>query len=127
MIFMLNHILQTNLLRLVRVRQRQEYYRGTSIIVGRNRSPNSTGVALFDDYAVVDRQSQSFFIGSLSRMVHAGSHGRQEYKRTVAYDDPKRESITRYFQVYQNVEEYDHDGMYKIALQSYVNCPLLTS
>ena len=69
------------------------------MIAGRSRSPNRTGVALFDDYAVVDRQSQSFFIGSLSRMVHAGSHGRQEYKRPVAYDDPKRESITCYFQV----------------------------
>ena len=70
---------------------------------------------MFDDYAVVDRQSQSFFIGSLSRMVHAGSHGRQEYKRPVAYYDPKRESITCYFQVYQNVQENVHDGIYKIG------------
>ena len=85
------------------------------MIAGRSRSPNSTGVALFDDYAVVDRHSQSFFIGSLSRMVHAGSHGRQEYKRPVAYDDPKRESITCYFQVYQNVQENVHDGIYKIG------------
>ena len=85
------------------------------MIAGRSRSPNRTGVALFDDYAVVDRHSQSFFIGSLSRMVHAGSHGRQEYKRPVAYDDPKRESITCYFQVYQNVQENVHDGIYKIG------------
>ena len=99
----------------MRVRQRQEYHRGTNMIAGRNRSPNRTGVVLFDDYAVVDRHSQSFFIGSLSRMVHAGSHGRQEYKRPVAYDDPKRESITCYFQVYQNVQEYVHDGIYKIG------------
>ena len=48
-------------------------------------------------------------------MVHAGSHGRQEYKRPVAYDDPKRESITCYFQVYQNVQENVHDGIYKIG------------
>ena len=66
------------------------------MIAGRSRSPNRTGVALFDDYAVVDRHSQSFFIGSLSRMVHTGSRGRQEYKRPVAYDDPKRESMTCY-------------------------------
>lgn len=85
------------------------------MIAGRSRSPNRTGVALFDDYVVVDRHSQSFFIGSLSRMVHAGSHGRQEYKRPVAYDDPKRESITCYFQVYQNVQENVHDGIYKIG------------
>ena len=84
------------------------------MIAGRNRSPNSTGVALFDDYAVGDRHSQSFFTGSLSRMVHTGSHGRQEYKHPVAYDDPKRESITCYFQVYQNVQENFHDGIYKI-------------
>lgn len=115
MILMLNLILRINLFRLVRVRQRQEYHRGTSMIAGRNRSPSTTGVALFDDYAVVDRHSQSFFIGSLSRMVHAGSHGRQEYKRPVPYDDPKRESITCYFQVYQNVQENDHDGIYKIG------------
>ena len=113
MILMLHPILRINLFRLVRVRQRQEYHRGASMIAGRNRSPNSTGVALFDDYAVVDRHSQSFFIGSLSRMVHAGSHGRQEYKRPVAYDDPKRESVTCYFQVYQNVQENVHDGIYK--------------
>lgn len=80
---------QINLFKLVRVRQRQEYHRGTRIIAGTNRGPNSTGVALFDDYAVLDRHSQSFFVRSLSHMVHAGSHGRQEYERP---DDPKRES-----------------------------------
>ena len=31
----------------------------------------------------------------------------------MAYDDPKRESITRYFQVYQNVQKNVHDGIYK--------------
>ena len=97
----------------MRVRQRQEY-RGGSMIAGRNRSPNSTAIALFDDYAVGDRHSQSFFIGNLSRMVHVGSHERQEYKCPVAYEDPKRESITCYFQVYQNVQENFHDGIYKI-------------
>ena len=112
---MLNLIFWLDLFRLVRVRQRQEYHRGTSMIAGRSRSPNRTGVALFDDYAVVDRHSQSFFIRSLSRMVHTGSHGRQEYKHPVAYDDPKRESITCYFQVYQNVQENVHDSIYKIG------------
>lgn len=48
-------------------------------------------------------------------MVHAGSHKRQEHTRPVAYDDPKRESITCYFQVYQNVQENVHDGIYKIG------------
>ena len=110
---MLHPILRINLFRLMRVHQRQEYYRGTSIIAGRNRSPNSTGVALFDDYAVVDRHSQSFFIRSISRMVFAGSHVRQEYKFPVAYDDPKRESLTCYFQVYQNVQENVCNGIYK--------------
>ena len=31
----------------------------------------------------------------------------------MAYDDPKRESITCYFQVYENVQENVHDGIYK--------------
>lgn len=48
-------------------------------------------------------------------MVYAGSHGKQEYKCPVAYDDPKRKSITCYFQVYQNVQKHDHDAVYKIS------------
>lgn len=82
---------------------------------------------MFDDYAIVDRHSQSFFIGSLSRMVHAGSHGRQEYKRPVAYDDPKRESITCYFQVYQMSKRMFMMASTRLVTRSYANCRLLTS
>lgn len=48
-------------------------------------------------------------------MAYAGSHGKQEYKCPVASDDPKRKSITCYFQVYQNVQKHDHDAVYKIS------------
>lgn len=37
-------------------------------------------------------------------MVHIGNHGRQEYKRPVPYTDPKKESITCYFQVYDKLQ-----------------------
>ena len=53
---------------------------------------------------MLDRPNKTFAVGNLSRMVHTGNHGRQEYKRPVPYTDPKKESITCYFQVYDKLQ-----------------------
>lgn len=53
---------------------------------------------------MLDRPNKTFVVGNLSRMVHIGNHGRQEYKRPVPYTDPKKESITCYFQVYDKLQ-----------------------
>ena len=41
----------------------------------------------------------------------------------MAYDDPKRESINCYFQVYQNVQENFHDGIYKTGASELSQLP----
>ena len=61
---------------------------------------------LFNDYAVLDRRNKSYVIGSLVRLVRVGDHGRQEYKRPVPYNDPKKESITCFFQVYNPIGQH---------------------
>ena len=45
-------------------------------------------------------------IRSLVRLVRVGDHGRQEYKRPVPYNDPKKESITCFFQVYNPIGQH---------------------
>ena len=84
-----------------RVRQRQEYR--TSEGATHPPGTDSSRVTLFSDYAVLDRRNKSYVIGSLVRLVRIGDHGRQEYKRPVAYNDPKKESITSFFQVYNPI------------------------
>lgn len=87
--------------RLERVRQRQQYdssANAAQII----KNPNK--VSLFDDYAVLDRKKRCFQIGNLFRLVTAGKNGDLEYKRLVPYDDPKKQSITAYLQVYPLVK-----------------------
>ena len=42
-------------------------------------------------------------VGSLVRLVRVGDHGRQEYKRPVPYNDPKKDSITCFFQAYDKL------------------------
>ena len=81
-----------------RVRQRQEYR--SSEGAPHPQDADSSRVTLFNDYAVLDRRNKSYVIGSLVRLVRVGDHGRQEYKRPVPYDDPKKESITCFFQAY---------------------------
>lgn len=44
---------------------------------------------------MLDRPNKTFVVGN---------HGRQEYKRPVPYTDPKKESITCYFQVYDKLQ-----------------------
>ena len=83
-----------------RVRQRQEY-RNTE--GAPHPEDDSSRVSLFNDYAVLDRRNQSYVIGSLVRLVRVGDHGHQEYKRPVSYDDPKKESITCFIQVYNPI------------------------
>ena len=60
-------------------------------------------VALFNEYVVLDRRNKTYVIGSLFRLVRVGDHGRQEYKRPVAYNDPKNESIKCFFQAYNKI------------------------
>ena len=88
--------------RLQRVRQRQEYR--TSEGATHPPGTDSSRVTLFSDYAVLDRRNKSYVIGSLVRLVCVGDHGRQEYKRLVAYNDPKkREHHLLFFQVYNPI------------------------
>lgn len=74
--------------RLQRVCQRQEY-RSTGDAPHPQDADHSR-VALFNDYAVLERLNKTYVIGSLVRLVRVGDHGRQEYKRPVAYNDPKK-------------------------------------
>ena len=84
-----------------RVRQRQEYR--SSERAPHPQDADSSRVTLFNDYAVLDRRNKSYVIGSLVRLVRVGDHVRQEYKRPVPYDDPKKESITCFFQAYNPI------------------------
>ena len=84
-----------------RVRQRQEYRNSGD--APHSQDADSSRVALFNDYAVVDRRNKTYVIGSLVRLVRVGDHGRQEYKRPVAYNDPKKESIKCFFQAYNKI------------------------
>ena len=74
-----------------RVRQRQEYRNSGDAPHPQDADPSR--VALFNDYAVLDRRNKTYVIGSLVHLVRVGDHGCQENKRPVAYDDPKKESI----------------------------------
>ena len=42
-------------------------------------------------------------IGNLVLLVRVGDHGCQENKRTVAYDDPKKESVKCFFQAHNKI------------------------
>ena len=86
----------------------------------RKRTPKSRGVALFDDYTVVDRHGQSSSTVSLASCMQAAM---QDYTCPVTYDDPKRESITCFFQV----QEDDHDGIHKISKSKLRHSHLLIS
>lgn len=84
--------------RLERVRQRQEYN------TEEPRMRIDGQVALFEDYAILDRTT-SFLVGNLVRLVLSSSHGPVEYRRPVSYEDPKRDKITAYLQLYNRVSE----------------------
>ena len=65
------------------------------MVFGGSRSLNRVSFSpMLAYYAVLDRRNKSYVIGSLVRLVRVGDHGRQEYKRLVPHDDPKKESIT---------------------------------
>lgn len=77
--------------RLERVRQRQEY--------NAEEQPGVHGggqVALFEDYALLDRPNNCFTLGNLVRLVFSGNHGPVEYRRPVSYEDPKKDNITAF-------------------------------
>lgn len=93
------------LFRLQRVRQRQEYGRADSEQL---TTLQINHVALFEDYAVLDRENKTFRIGNLVRLICAGNRNVPiEYQRPVSYNDPKKQSITTYFQMYNPVEGPD--------------------
>jgi len=73
--------------RLQRVRQRQEYRNAEG---APHPEDDNNRVSLFNDYAWLDRRNKAYVIGSLVRLVRVGDHGRQDYKRPVPYDDPKK-------------------------------------
>ena len=81
-----------------RVRQRREYRNSGDAPHPQDADPSR--VALFNDYAVLDRQNKTYVISSL---VHVGDHGCQENKRPVAYDDSKKESIKCFFQGHHKI------------------------
>lgn len=65
-------------------------------------------VALFEDYAVLDRDNKTFRIGNFARLICAGTHNvPMEYQRPVPYNDPKKQSITTYMQLYNPVQGPD--------------------
>jgi len=84
--------------RLERVRQRQEYN------TEEPRMRIDGQVALFEDYAILD-QTNSFLVGNLVCLVLSGSHSPVEYRRPVSYEDPKRDKITAYLQLYNRVRD----------------------
>lgn len=84
-----------------RVRQRREYRNSGDAPHPQDADPSR--VALFNDYAVLDRQNKTYVISSLVRLVHVGDHGCQENKRPVAYDDSKKESIKCFFQAHHKI------------------------
>jgi len=86
--------------RLERVYQRQEY--NTEEQPPRMHLDGQ--VAPFEDYAILDRTT-SFLVGNLVRLVLSGSHGPVEHRRPVSYEDPKRDKITAYLQLYNRVSE----------------------
>lgn len=55
-------------------------------------------------------------------MVHIGNHGGQEYKHPVPYTDPKKESITCYFQVYDKLQ-MNGAGGYRLNASELRNFP----
>lgn len=87
--------------RLERVRQRQEYNAEEQPV---SRVRGDGQVALFEDYAVLDRAT-NFRIGNLVRLVLAGNHGPVEYRRPVSYEDPKKDKITAFLQLYEQVSQ----------------------
>ena len=86
--------------RLVRVRQRQEYDRRTSVLSG-SQINTSENVCLFEEYAAVDRKKKFFFLGQVVRMTHKG----QEYRRPVQFKDSKGADITVMMVKYQKAGE----------------------
>lgn len=106
--------------RLQRVCQRQEYG-----IREKGSSLDSSGVALFEDYAIIDRRSKSFKLGHLVRLVCMGGSGPIEYKRPVEYDHAKSQSITAYFQFYDPVchEGVTQRGIYEMKPSQPGSCP----
>ena len=84
-----------------RIRQRQEYRNLGDAPHPQDADPSR--VTLFNDYAVLDRRNKTYVIGSLVHLVRIGDHGCKEYKRPVAYNDPKKESIKCFFQAYNKI------------------------
>lgn len=101
-----------------RVCQRQEYRSTGDAPHPQDADPSR--VALFNDYAVLERLNKTYVIGSLVRLVRVGDHGRQEYKRTVAYNDPKKESIKCFFQAYNKIGQ----NSFEVSTAKVVELPL---
>ncbi|KAL9954635.1 hypothetical protein ACROYT_G042199 [Oculina patagonica] len=98
--------------RLQRVRQRQEYSR-----VEGETALQSASVALFEDYAVLDRENKTFRIGNLVRFCAGNRNKSVEYQRPVPYNDPKKQSITTYMQLYsplQGPDGLEQRGVYEL-------------
>ncbi|KAJ7371922.1 hypothetical protein OS493_022020 [Desmophyllum pertusum] len=112
--------------RLQRVRQRQEYGRA-----GSETTLQSNHVALFEGYAVLDRNNKTFKIGNLAppRLICAGTRNvPMEYQRPVPYNDPKKQSITTYMQLYNPVQGPDgveQRGVYELKTSELCTFPFV--
>ena len=69
--------------RLLPVRERNEYGKVGKEDDNATSSTISAGVCLHDDYAY--SPGDNYKIGRVQRMVHNGKHGRQDYRRPLAY------------------------------------------
>ena len=110
--------------RLQRVRQRQEYGRAEN-----ETALQSNSVALFEDYAVLDRNNKTFRIGNLVRLICAGNRNAPiEYLRPVPYNDPRKQSITAFLQLYSPVQGPDgveQRGVYELKTSELCTFPFV--
>jgi hypothetical protein len=95
----LKFIFFTFINRLQRVRQRQQYGRPDNDSES-GLSKDSNTIELFGDYVIYDKTKKHFLVGNLVRVILDGQNGKVEYRRPVSYQDPKKQKIHCYFQLY---------------------------
>ena len=107
--------------RLTRVRQRNEYGHQRDI----GNKAEMSGVCLYDDYAYWDNENACYKLGRVQRMIHAGVHGKQDYRLPVPFDSDKRGQISVFMMVFELCEScYSLNGKVEVIAFSNIMSPV---
>lgn len=91
------------------MRQRQEYATRPS---GVSDVPS---VALYEDYAIVDKSEKTFVLGNVQRMVLKGQYGAKDYRLPVPYTSPQKDSLSVHVQFYEKVGSSSTGHLYSLT------------